>query len=137
MYDSMARQRFSTLMLGAFAGFALLLAVIGVYGVLAHLVAQGRHEIGVRMALGAPRGRILAMVVRQGLELTAAGVVLGLLGALALTRVMATLLFGISATDVITFGLVPVLLIGVALVACLIPARRATNIDPQVALRVD
>ena len=137
MYESMARQRFSTLMLGAFAGFALLLAVIGVYGVLAHLVAQGRHEIGVRMALGAPRGRILAMVVRQGLELTAAGVVLGLLGALALTRVMATLLFGISATDVITFGLVPVLLIAVALVACLIPARRATTVDPQVALRVD
>jgi predicted permease len=137
MYQSMARQRFSTLMLGAFAGFALLLAVIGVYGVLAHLVAQGRHEIGVRMALGAPRGRILAMVVRQGLELTAAGVVLGLLGALALTRVMATLLFGISATDAITFGLVPVLLIGVALVACLIPARRATAVDPQIALRVD
>ncbi|HET9445367.1 MAG TPA: FtsX-like permease family protein, partial [Steroidobacteraceae bacterium] len=137
MYASMARQRFSTLMLGAFAGFALLLAMIGVYGVLAHLVAQGRHEIGVRMALGAPRARILAMVVRQGLELTAAGVVLGLLGALALTRVMATLLFGISATDAITFGLVPVLLIVVAVVACLIPARRATNVDPQVALRVE
>jgi predicted permease len=137
MYSSMARQRFSTLMLGAFAAFALLLAVIGVYGVLAHLVAQGRHEIGVRMALGAPRGRILAMVVRQGLELTAAGVVLGLIGALALTRVMSTLLFGISATDAITFGLVPILLIAVALVACLIPARRATAVDPQVALRVD
>ena len=137
MYQSMARQRFSTLMLGAFAAFALLLAIIGVYGVLAHLVAQGRHEIGVRMALGAPRGRILAMVVRQGLELTAAGVVLGLVGALALTRVMASLLFGISATDVITFGLVPVLLIVVAFVACLIPARRATTVDPQIALRVD
>jgi predicted permease len=137
VYDSMARQRFSTLMLGAFAAFALLLAVIGVYGVLAHLVAQGRHEIGVRMALGAPRGRILTMVVRQGLELTAAGVVLGLLGALALTRVMSTLLFGISATDVVTFGLVPVLLIVVAVVACLIPARRATNVDPQIALRLD
>jgi predicted permease len=135
MYDSMARQRFSTLMLGAFAGFALLLAVIGVYGVLAHLVAQGRHEIGVRLALGAPRGRILAMVVRQGLELTAAGVVLGLIGALALTRVMATLLFGISATDVITFSLVPVLLIVVALAACLIPARRASRLDPLDALR--
>jgi putative ABC transport system permease protein len=137
VYTSMARQRFSTLMLGAFAAFALLLAVIGVYGVLAHLVAQGRHEIGVRMALGAPRGRILAMVVRQGLELTGAGVVLGLLGALALTRVMSALLFGISATDVITFGLVPVLLIVVAFVACLIPARRATTVDPQIALRVD
>jgi ABC-type antimicrobial peptide transport system permease subunit len=89
------------------------------------------------MALGAPRGRILTMVVRQGLELTAAGVVLGLLGALALTRVMSTLLFGISATDVVTFGLVPVLLIVVAVVACLIPARRATNVDPQIALRLD
>jgi putative ABC transport system permease protein len=137
MYQSMARQRFATLMLGAFAAFALLLAMIGVYGVLAHLVAQGRHEIGVRMALGAPRGRILAMVIRQGLELTGAGVVLGILGALALTRVMASLLFGISATDAITFGLVPLLLIVVALAACLIPARRATTVDPQVALRVD
>jgi len=137
MYQSMARQRFATVMLGAFAAFALLLAVIGVYGVLSYLVSQGRHEIGVRMALGAPRGRILSMVVRQGLELTGAGVVIGLIGALALTRVMATLLFGISATDVITFALVPLLLIAVALAACLIPARRATTVDPQIALRVD
>ena len=81
MSESMARQRFATLMLGAFAGFSLLLAVIGVYGVVSYLVAQGRHEIGMRMALGAPRGRILTMVVRVGLELTVAGVVLGLLGA--------------------------------------------------------
>jgi putative ABC transport system permease protein len=137
MYASLARQRFSTLMLGAFAAFALLLAVIGVYGVLSYLVAQGRQEIGVRMALGAPRGRILSMVVRQGLELTGAGVVLGLLGALALTRVMDALLFGIGARDLITFALVPVLLIVVALTACLIPAQRATTVDPQVALRVE
>jgi predicted permease len=137
MSESMARQRFSTLMLGAFSGFALLLAVIGVYGVVSYLVAQGRHEIGVRMALGAPRSRILTMVVRLGVELTAAGVVLGLIGAFALTRVMEALLFGISATDLITFASVPVLLIAVAVSACLIPARRATTVDPQVALRVD
>jgi len=137
MSESMARQRFSTLMLGAFSGFALLLAVIGVYGVISYLVAQGRHEIGVRMALGAPRRRILTMVVRLGVELTGAGVVLGLIGAFALTRVMEALLFGISATDLITFASVPVLLVAVAVSACLIPARRATTVDPQVALRVD
>jgi predicted permease len=137
MSESMARQRFSTLMLGAFSGFALLLAVIGVYGVVSYLVAQGRHEIGVRMALGAPRRRILTMVVRLGVELTVAGVVLGLIGAFALTRVMEALLFGVSATDLLTFASVPVLLIAVAVSACLIPARRATTVDPQVALRVD
>jgi predicted permease len=137
MSQSMARQRFSTLLLGAFAGFALLLAVIGVYGVVSYLVAQGRHEIGVRMALGAPRGRILAMVVRLGLELTGAGVLLGLFGAFALTRVMEALLFGVSARDLLTFAIVPALLTGVAVAACLIPARRATTVDPQVALRVE
>jgi predicted permease len=137
MSESLARQRFATLMLGAFAGFALLLAVIGVYGVVSYLVAQGRHEIGVRMALGAPRSRILTMVVRLGFELTAAGVVLGLLGALALTRVMEALLFGVGTRDLVTFASVPILLTAVALVACLIPARRATTVDPQVALRVD
>jgi predicted permease len=137
LYESMARQRFATLMLGAFAAFALLLAVIGVYGVMSYLVAQGRHEIGVRMALGAPRRRILAMVVRQGLELTGAGAVLGLIGALGLTRVMESLLFGIGARDLTTFALVPILLMTVGMVACLIPARRAATVDPQIALRVD
>ena len=137
MSESMARQRFATLMLGAFAGFSLLLAIIGVYGVVSYLVAQGRHEIGVRMALGAPRSRILTMVVRVGLELTGAGIVLGLAGAFALTRVMEALLFGTSATDLATFAIVPILLAAVAVVACLIPARRATTVDPQVALRVE
>jgi predicted permease len=137
MSGSLARQRFATLMLGAFSGFALLLAVIGVYGVVSYLVAQGRHEIGVRMALGAQRSRILSMVVRLGLELTVAGIVLGTLGALALTRVMEALLFGVSARDLMTFASVPVLLAVVALLACLIPARRAATVDPQVALRVD
>jgi putative ABC transport system permease protein len=135
MSASMARQRFSTLMLGAFAGFALLLAVVGVYGVMSHLVTQGAHDIGVRMALGAGRRSILAMVLRQGLELTVAGSVLGLIGAAALTRVMSSLLFGVSATDLATFAAVPLILIGTAMIASYIPALRATRVDPVVALR--
>ena len=135
MSESMARQRFSTMMLGAFAVFALLLAVIGVYGVMSYLVTQGTHEIGVRMALGAQRERIVGMVVRQGMELTGAGMVLGLLGAAALTRVMATLLFGVSATDLVTFSLVPLMLVVIAAIACYLPARRATYVDPVIALR--
>jgi putative ABC transport system permease protein len=135
MSASMARQRFSTLMLGAFAVFALILAIVGVYGVMSHLVAQGAHDIGVRMALGAERSRILRMVLRQGLELTVAGSVLGLLGAVALTRVMASLLFGVSTTDLVTFSAVPVILLATAMLASYIPARRATRVDPVVALR--
>jgi predicted permease len=135
MSASMARQRFSTLMLGSFAVFALILAVVGLYGVISHLVAQGGHDIGVRMALGAERSRILAMVLRQGLELTVAGSVLGLIAAAALTRVMASLLFGVSTTDFVTFSAVPVVLIGTAMIASYIPARRATRVDPVVALR--
>jgi ABC-type antimicrobial peptide transport system permease subunit len=135
MKDSMARQRFSTLMLGGFALFALILAIVGVYGVMSYLVTQGTHDIGVRMALGAQRGSIVGMVVRLGMELTGAGVVLGLIGALLLTRVMATLLFGVSATDVATFAAVPLILAGSALLASYLPARRATQVDPVVALR--
>jgi predicted permease len=135
MSASMARQRFSTLMLGSFAVFALILAIVGVYGVMSHMVAQGAHDIGVRMALGAERSRILRMVLRRGLELTIAGCVLGLLGAAALTRVMATMLFGVSTTDVATFTAVPLVLILTATIACYIPALRATRVDPVVALR--
>ena len=135
MSDSMARQRFATLMLGAFAAFALILAVVGVYGVMSHLVAQGAHDIGVRMALGAERGRILRMVLRQGFVLTTAGITLGLLGAAALTRVMASLLFGVSVTDLVTFSTVPLVLFTTALVATYLPALRATRVDPVVALR--
>ena len=135
MSGSLARQRFATLMLGAFAVFALILAIVGVYGVMSYLVTQGAHDIGVRMALGAARSRIVLMVLRQGMELTAAGVVLGLLGALAFTRVMASLLFGISTTDILTFAIVPTILILVALLASVVPARRATRVDPVVALR--
>ena len=131
----MARQRFATIMLGAFAVFALILAVVGVYGVLSYLVSQGAHDIGVRMALGASRGGIVMMVLRQGLELTGAGVVLGLGGALALTHVMASLLFGVSTTDVLTFTAVPLILIASAVLASYIPALRATRVNPVVALR--
>jgi predicted permease len=135
MSASMARQRFSTLMLGSFAIFALILAIVGVYGVMSHLVAQGAHDIGVRMALGAERSRILRMVLRQGLELTVAGCVLGLLGAAVLTRVMASLLFGVRTTDAATFSIVPVMLVLTAMIASYIPALRATHVDPVVALR--
>ncbi len=135
MSGSLARQRFATIMLGAFAMFALLLAVVGVYGVMSHLVAQGAHDIGVRMALGAQRSGIVMMVLRQGLTLTGAGVVLGLIGAFALTRVMAALLFGVSARDLTTFSTVPLILVASAIVAICIPARRATRVDPVVALR--
>jgi predicted permease len=135
MSGSMARQRFAMTMLGMFAAFAVVLAVVGIYGVMSHLVAQGSHDIGVRMALGAERRGILLMVLRQGAELTGVGVVAGLLGAVALTRVMASLLFGISTTDVITFSIVPLILIATALLATYIPALRATRVDPTVALR--
>ena len=135
MGASMARQRFATTMLGVFAAFALLLAIVGIYGVMSHLVAQGSHDIGVRMALGAERSGILLMVLRRGMELAIAGVVVGLLGAVALTRVMASLLFGVSATDLTTFAIVPVVLIATATLAIYIPALRATRVDPTVALR--
>jgi len=135
MSGSMARQRFAMTMLGVFAAFAMVLAVVGIYGVMSHLVAQGAHDIGVRMALGAERGGILRMVLRQGAELTVAGVIAGLLGAVALTRVMASLLFGVSTTDLITFSVVPAILIATALLATYIPALRATRVDPTVALR--
>ena len=131
----MARQRFAAIMLGAFAAFALILAAVGVYGVMSYLVTQGTHDLGVRMALGAQRSSIVRLVVRHGLELTAAGIVAGLIGAAALTRVMANLLFGVSATDLVTFSSVPLLLAAIALLASYLPARRATRVDPVVALR--
>jgi predicted permease len=134
-YNSMARQRFATVMLGAFAVFALLLAAVGVYGVISYLVSQGTRDIGVRMALGAQPANILRLVTRQGMELAGIGIAGGLIGALALTRVMAGLLFGVSTTDAVTFSAVAVILAAVAFVATLIPARRAIRVDPIVALR--
>jgi putative ABC transport system permease protein len=124
-------------MLGAFAAFALLLAAVGVFGVMSWLVSQTTHDMGVRLALGARPGNIVGLVVRQGMTLAAIGIVGGLLGALALTRVMTSLLFGVSATDAATFSAVAVMLAGVALAATVIPALRAAGVDPMVALRVD
>ena len=135
LHDSLARQRFSSTMLGAFSAFALLLAAVGLYGVMSHLVSQGTHDIGVLVTLGAQPGNIVGLVVRQGMALAGIGVVLGLVGAAALTRVMASLLFGTSTTDAATFAVVPVLLIIVALASTAIPAWRATSVDPMVALR--
>jgi predicted permease len=135
LHDSLARRRFSMTMLGAFAAFALILAMIGVYGALSYLVTQSMHDIGVRMALGARRANILQMVLRRGMGLAAAGIVCGLIGAAALTRLMASLLFGVSAIDIATFAMLPVFLAAVALAACYVPARRATRVDPMTALR--
>ena len=135
LYDSRARQRFSSTMLGAFAAFALLLAAVGLYGVMSYLVTQSTHDIGILVALGARPGNILSLVVRQGMQLTLIGIVAGLIGAAAATRVIASLLFGVSTTDVVTFLAVPVLLAAVAFAATVIPAWRATSVDPMVALR--
>jgi len=135
LHDSLARQRFSSTMLGAFSAFALLLAAVGLYGVMSHLVSQGTHDIGVLVTLGAQPGNIVGLIVGQGMALAGIGVVLGLVGAAALTRVMASLLFGTSTTDAVTFAMVPVLLIIVALASTAIPAWRATSVDPMVALR--
>ena len=135
LYDSMSRQRFSATMLGAFAAFALLLAAVGVYGVISYVVSQNKHDIGVRVALGAQPGNIVGLVVRQGMELAVIGIVAGVIGALALTRVMAGLLFGVSATDALTFSTVAVLLAAVAFAATVIPASRATRVDPMTVLR--
>jgi predicted permease len=135
--DSVARQRFAMTMLGAFAGFAMILAAIGVYGVMSFLVSQGAADIAIRMALGARRGRILSLVLQQGMGLALTGIFAGLLGALGLTRVLSGLLFGVSAADPGTFGSVLGLLIAVALAACYFPARRAMRIDPMVALRTE
>jgi ABC-type antimicrobial peptide transport system permease subunit len=130
-----SRTRFIAVLLVLFAGLALSLAGIGVYGVTAYSVSARTREIGIRMALGAGRGAVLRLMLKQGLALTSLGIALGLPAALLLTRLIRTLLYGVDTADPLTFGLVASLLAGVTLMACYAPARRATKVDPLIALR--
>jgi putative ABC transport system permease protein len=128
-------RRFNALLLGLFAGMALLLTLVGLYGVITYLVGRRGREIGVRMALGAGRGDILRLILAQGMKPVVIGGIIGLIASIALTRLMRTLLFGVSATDPLTFAVITLLLMLAALLACWIPARRAAKVDPLIALR--
>jgi len=135
--ESLARRRFSMLLLGVFASVALALATIGIYGVMAYLVSQGTREIGIRMALGATERDVLGLIVRQGMTLAVSGLAIGLAGAFVLARLIRSLLFGVQASDPATFVGISVLLAFIALLASYIPARRAARIDPMISLRCD
>jgi ABC-type antimicrobial peptide transport system permease subunit len=134
---SVARTSFTLVMLGIAGAMALALGIIGIYGVISYTVSQRQREIGIRLALGAQRGDVLRMVVRQGGTMAVLGVAIGMCAALGLTRLMTSLLFGVSPVDPLTFGTVAALLIVVALAACYVPGRRATRVDPVVALRYE
>jgi putative ABC transport system permease protein len=133
--DSMAQRRFNMLLLGAFAGLALVLAAVGIYGVIAYTVTQRTHEMGIRIALGAKGGDILRLVFANAMVTTVAGIVIGLAAAFGLTRLLQSLLYQVTATDPFVFAVIPILLLAVAIIATYIPARRAMKVDPITALR--
>ena len=132
--DVVAEPRFQTLLLGLFGIVTLVLVSADVYGVVSYSVARRTHEIGIRMALGAPPQAVMKLIIGQGMKLAGCGIARGLLGAWTLTRLLRTLLFGVSATDALSFGLAALLLAGVVLLACYLPARRASQVDPLIAL---
>src|SRR5690348_17082987 len=134
---AVAPARWSTTLLGVFAGVALVIAVLGVFGVLSFVVTQRTRELGIRIALGAAPAQVRRLVVTRGVVLVLAGVVLGIAGAIALTRFMGTLLFGVTPTDPATYAAVAAILVGAALLASYLPARRATRVDPILALRAE
>ncbi|MEK6284246.1 MAG: FtsX-like permease family protein [Acidobacteriota bacterium] len=137
LFDSLARRRFSMLLLGVFAVIASILAAIGIYGVMAYSVNERTHEIGIRLALGAQPGGVLKLVIRQALVLTSLGIAIGLTGAVSMTRIMSSLLYGVAATDTLTFVATPLLLGSIALLASYVPARRAASVDPMAALKCE
>jgi putative ABC transport system permease protein len=135
--ESIAPQRLNLTLLSIFAGIAFVLAIVGIYGVMSYAVTQRTHEIGIRMAIGAQPRDVFRMILGQGMMLTIIGMAVGLLGAFALTRLMTTMLFSVKPTDPITFSAVALLLLLIALIACYIPGRRATKVDPVNSLRYE
>jgi len=135
--DTLAARRFSMLLLGIFAATALLLSAVGIYGVISYLVGQRTQEIGIRVALGARRWDVLRLVFSHSVQMAMFGILIGIAASLALTRLMAKMLYGVSATDPLTFGVVAVTLMVVAFAATYIPARRAMRVDPIIALRYE
>jgi len=134
---SLGQHRFTMMLLASFASLALLLAAVGLYGVISYSAAQRTHEIGIRVALGATRSEVLGLIMRQGMKVAGIGLVIGLALSLVLTRAMKDLLVGVSTTDPVTLGITAAMLLMIAAAACFVPARRATHVDPVVALRFD
>ena len=135
--ESVAGERLNLTLLSLFAGIALVLAIVGIYGVMSYSVTQRTHEIGIRMAIGASRVDVFKMILSHGMKLTLIGVGVGLVLAFGLTRLMATMLFGVEPTDATTFASIAVLLVTVALLACYLPGRRATKVEPTISLRYE